>query len=130
MIKVRSRYHKTAFKKLAQAACEVLGVVGDAVVEFAHGVVPVVNIVEPLAVAHASSWKTDKLRLQVGNGLRHIGPQSVFAMHESVFGKEAHHIDGKSALFRGCDAQLRVCGATTGFHRCFQLFPAILFVEF
>lgn len=33
MIKVRSRYHKTAFKKLAQATCDVLGVVGNAVVD-------------------------------------------------------------------------------------------------
>ena len=43
--------------------------VGFAVLKWTYGVVPMVDIVEALTMAHATAWETDELGLQVGDDL-------------------------------------------------------------
>ena len=66
--------------------------VGNTVVERPHGVVPVVDIVKSVAVAHAASWETHKFRVQVGNRLRKVASESVLSSLECILREEAYHV--------------------------------------
>ena len=66
--------------------------VGNTVVERTHGMVPVVDIVKSVAVAHAASWETHKLRVQVGNRLRKVASESVLSSLECILREEAYHV--------------------------------------
>jgi hypothetical protein len=54
-------------------------------------------VVESVAVDEAAAGEADELRLQVGDGLREIGAEAVFAALEGVLGEEGNLIEGDQA---------------------------------
>ena len=80
--------------------------VGFALPERTDGLVPAVDIVESLAVAHATAGETHELGMQGGDGLSQVFAQSVLAPFKRRLREEAHHVNGSLALVKGNDDKL------------------------
>ena len=85
--------------------------VGLAVLQRSHGVVPVVDVVDAVAVAHAAARETDEFRLQVGDGLCQVFAQTVFTAFEGVLREEAYQVYRGGALLLRCHQQAGMGGA-------------------
>ena len=54
--------------------------------------VPVVDVINAVAMAHTSSGEAHKLGMQISDGLRQVGTHTVLSMAEGIVWKEAHDI--------------------------------------
>ena len=95
----------------SQSACLVI--VPDVEVRLAlfqrpYGVVPVVDVRQPLSVTHAAPWEPHELRLQRRDGLRQILAQSVLAAHEGLLREETHHVDARPLRLQAYQSQSRL----------------------
>ena len=89
--------------------------VGRAILKRSDGVFPPIYIIQSVAVAHAASGESHKLRLQVGNRLCEIGTQSVLPSLESLLWEQADHVHERGFLALSHKHQFSGRG---GFRRC------------
>ena len=103
-------------------------VVPDVEVAFAlfqrtNGVLPLVDVVDAIAVGEATTWETHELGFEVGDGLRQVGTQAVLPSSESFLGKQADEVDGYLALLFGSDDQTSFGRGARASHFHFLLLP-------
>ena len=101
--------------------------VGLAVLPGAYGVLPVVDVVESLSVAHAAAGESHELRLQRGDGLSQVAAQAVALV--GVLREERYHVEGSLSALLAHDAQLASLHVVVGEHGGLQALLLLVGVE-
>ena len=79
--------------------------VGLTCLQGSYGMVPVVDILKTLSVAHASARETHELRLQSGDGLCQILAQSVLTTLEGLLREQGYHVNTHTGCLQRYDSQ-------------------------
>ena len=74
--------------------------IGFAVLQRTHGVRPMIDIIDAIAMAHASTREAHELRMQTGNCLSQVAAQSVLTSFECVLREERNHVDRRTSFLQ------------------------------
>ena len=61
--------------------------------------IPVVDILQSLTMAHATAGEAHELRMKVGNDLRQVLTQAILSPLERLLRKERHHVYAYTCYF-------------------------------
>ena len=97
--------------------------VGLTTLEWPHRMIPMVDVLQTLAMTHTATRETHELRMQVGNNLGEVLSQAVLTAHKGLLWEKRHHIDTYTGHLLGDDDQttLLVAGFSLEYRR--ELLP-------
>ena len=97
--------------------------VGLACLQRAHRLVPVIDVLETLSVAHAAAREAHELGMERGDGLGQVLAQTVLTAHERLAGEQRDHIDAHVGCLQRYDGQAGFVAAALGGERSSILLP-------
>ncbi len=96
-----------------------------ALMEFADGALPVVDVVDAVAMRHASTGEAHEARMEVGKRLGEVGTQSVAATVEGGAREERNHVYIVCRRSLGLDGEVGSGGVGVGRKHRLQLGPRL-----
>ena len=99
--------------------------VGLTVLQWSDGMVPVVDIVQTLSMAHATTRESYEFGFKVGDDLCQILTKPVLTVHECLLREQTHHIDAALVFLQSCDGQTSLAAGLLSRKHCLILLPVV-----